>query len=344
MAMADAADLAEDYVSPLAERIESVRNTVLANARDNKWQVDRAGLDDRHIVKRMVLKRCIYGVDKNPMAVELAKVSLWLHTFTVGAPLSFLDHHLRCGDSLFGASVRTGMDRAKAHGAGPLLNGPAQSPALGRQQHAGGGGARRRRNRRGGAIRAGLGRCGSQDRAAGPLPVADSCVRLAEYPGQGRQGGAPCLFRRPVRRPAGDCPGPSGSRERTARRPGASLRCSRRARRLVEEERFLNWQVSFPGVWQGLENARPIGGFRRRDRQPALGADEAATGGVVRPAPTRNCACSARRRPQADDRRTERRPETRWQAEYERGPRARGGCRQYGAQGRRLPAAIQAAT
>ena len=37
----------------------------------------------------MVLKRCIYGVDKNPMAVELAKVSLWLHTFTVGAPLSF---------------------------------------------------------------------------------------------------------------------------------------------------------------------------------------------------------------------------------------------------------------
>ena len=48
----------------------------------------------------MVLKRCIYGVDKNPLTVELAKVSLWLHSFTVGAPLSFLDHHLRCGDSL----------------------------------------------------------------------------------------------------------------------------------------------------------------------------------------------------------------------------------------------------
>ena len=53
----------------------------------------------------MVLKRCIYGVDKNPMAVELAKVSLWLHSFTVGAPLSFLDHHLRCGDSLLGLRV-----------------------------------------------------------------------------------------------------------------------------------------------------------------------------------------------------------------------------------------------
>ncbi len=53
----------------------------------------------------MVLKRCIYGVDKNHLTVELAKVSLWLHSFTVGAPLSFLDHHLRCGDSLVGLRV-----------------------------------------------------------------------------------------------------------------------------------------------------------------------------------------------------------------------------------------------
>ena len=51
------------------------------------------------------MKRCIYGVDKNPLTVELAKVSLWLHSFTVGAPLSFLDHHLRCGDSLIGMRV-----------------------------------------------------------------------------------------------------------------------------------------------------------------------------------------------------------------------------------------------
>ena len=51
-----------------------------------------------------MLKRCIYGVDLNPMAVELAKVSLWLDAFTLGAPLSFLDHHLRCGNSLIGAT------------------------------------------------------------------------------------------------------------------------------------------------------------------------------------------------------------------------------------------------
>ena len=77
------------------------------------WRIDAERLDDRHIVRRMVLKRCVYGVDKNPMAVELAKVSLWLHTFTAGAPLSFLDHHLRCGDSLFGGWVNQGDGRCE---------------------------------------------------------------------------------------------------------------------------------------------------------------------------------------------------------------------------------------
>jgi hypothetical protein len=52
-----------------------------------------------------VLKRCVYGVDLNAMAVELAKVSLWLDAFTLGAPLSFLDHHLKHGNSLIGARV-----------------------------------------------------------------------------------------------------------------------------------------------------------------------------------------------------------------------------------------------
>ena len=74
---------------------------------------DWLALDDHHVVRRTVLERCVYGADKKPMAVELAKVSLWLHTFTVGAPLGFLDHHLRCGDSLFGCWVRKGIDRAE---------------------------------------------------------------------------------------------------------------------------------------------------------------------------------------------------------------------------------------
>jgi hypothetical protein len=64
-------------------------------------------LDDheRATYRRLIVERCIYGVDLNPMAVELAKVSLWLATAAAGKPLSFLDAHLRCGNALVGATI-----------------------------------------------------------------------------------------------------------------------------------------------------------------------------------------------------------------------------------------------
>ena len=55
--------------------------------------------------RRRVVEACIYGVDINPLAVELAKLSLWLTCIAVEEPLNFLDHHLRAGNSLVGASV-----------------------------------------------------------------------------------------------------------------------------------------------------------------------------------------------------------------------------------------------
>ena len=91
-----------EYVSPLVERVAGIRQDIAQRAQAADWVMDQAQLTDQSIIRRMVLKRCIYGADKNPLTVELAKVSLWLHSFTVGAPLSFLDHHLRCGDSLVG--------------------------------------------------------------------------------------------------------------------------------------------------------------------------------------------------------------------------------------------------
>ena len=97
--------LEDAYTSPLLERIAAIRADILARAHAANWVIDEPQLTDQAIIRRMVLKRCIYGVDKNPLTVELAKVSLWLHSFTVGAPLSFLDHHLRCGDSLIGLRV-----------------------------------------------------------------------------------------------------------------------------------------------------------------------------------------------------------------------------------------------
>ena len=60
---------------------------------------------DRAAFRRLVAQRCLYGVDVNPMAVQLARLSLWLCTLTSDRPLTFFDHHLRCGNSLVGASA-----------------------------------------------------------------------------------------------------------------------------------------------------------------------------------------------------------------------------------------------
>jgi len=63
------------------------------------------GDDEMRWARREVVERCIFGVDLNPLAVELAKLALWLYTVAKGRPLSFLDHHLRCGNSLIGAKI-----------------------------------------------------------------------------------------------------------------------------------------------------------------------------------------------------------------------------------------------
>src|SRR5690606_22732084 len=118
-AEAEAAGIAH-YRSPVSRDIVQLRDSILARAGRAGWAVDPALLDDRHLVRRMILKRVVHGTDKNPMAVELAKLALWLHTFTVGAPLSFLDHHLRCGDSLYGARL-SGV-RNDLAGMGNLFN------------------------------------------------------------------------------------------------------------------------------------------------------------------------------------------------------------------------------
>jgi hypothetical protein len=53
---------------------------------------------------RVIAQRCLYGVDKNPLAAEMAKLSLWLLTMAKGKPFTFVDHAVKCGDSLIGAT------------------------------------------------------------------------------------------------------------------------------------------------------------------------------------------------------------------------------------------------
>ncbi|MBN1581162.1 MAG: hypothetical protein JXA89_10700, partial [Anaerolineae bacterium] len=62
--------------------------------------------------RRDVLAHCIYAVDLNPMAVELCKVSLWINASVRDQPLNFLDHHIKCGNSLIGTVVRPGSSQA----------------------------------------------------------------------------------------------------------------------------------------------------------------------------------------------------------------------------------------
>lgn len=76
----------------------------------------------RHAL-REVIARCIFGVDRNPMAVELARTALWLEGFEEGRPLGFLDHHLQCGDALLGLTDLHALEKGIAKDAFKALSG-----------------------------------------------------------------------------------------------------------------------------------------------------------------------------------------------------------------------------
>jgi hypothetical protein len=84
---------------------------------------DGVEIEDTTLLRRQIARRCIYGVDLNPTAVELARVSIWIHTFVPGLPLSMLDHHLVQGNSLVGIGTMEEAQElvSKATG-GPLFN------------------------------------------------------------------------------------------------------------------------------------------------------------------------------------------------------------------------------
>ena len=265
-AMAEAEGALEGYVSPIVEDIDTVRDTVLGNAGRQGWSINPEQLDDRHVVRRMVLKRCVYGVDKNPMAVELAKVSLWLHTFTVGAPLGFLDHHLRCGDSLFGCWVRQGIDRAE-EGGRLFLHEPLSlamqatrsmqvvemlsDAEIDEAHHSAG-------------VFAGV------RRKTAPLDAFLSLVHAFEWLNASDEDDEAALqsfftgaFGDPVDIAMGATPmaDKAAGSERFAillERARELITCGRE---LAAEERFLNWQVAFPGVWSDWVAAERHGGF-----------------------------------------------------------------------------------
>ena len=275
-ALAEAQATVEGYVSPLTERIDAIRTTIMNNAGERGWTIDAEQLDDRHIIRRMVLKRCVYGVDKNPMAVELAKVSLWLHTFTVGAPLSFLDHHLRCGNSLFGCWARQGIEKMSAGGHGLFIHEPVNraadaANAMQVVEHLTDAEiAEAHRSARTfaevEAMTAPLDAFLSLLHAFDWLDIKDRDDTAALHAFfEGRLGAPLAIAQGQVEGPAPVSVHPERSASEVE---GPATPESQRftallehARTLITEERFLNWQAAFPGVWTNLKNAQPDGGF-----------------------------------------------------------------------------------
>ena len=208
----------------------------------------------------MVLKRCVWGVDKNPMAVELAKVALWLHTFTVGAPLSFLDHHLRCGDSLFGCWARAGIDRAAEYGGPLLLHGSITRAARAERQM---------------SVIEGLtdAEIAEAHRSAetfaevaemtAPLDAALSFVHALDWldvPGAEDRTALAAFFGGRLGDPVAILQG-RAEPEAGPRESARFAEILAAARRATADERFLNWQAAFPGVWRNWHGAEREGGF-----------------------------------------------------------------------------------
>lgn len=92
----------------LTEVIDYLAREIIDAQQRQAEQQDDPDIDpsrDINWARRQVAQKCIYGVDINPMAVELAKVSLWLRTLAAEQPLAFLDHHLKTGNSLVGSDI-----------------------------------------------------------------------------------------------------------------------------------------------------------------------------------------------------------------------------------------------
>ena len=257
----DEANWLEDgYVSPLVERVASIREDIVRRARESDWIIDESQLTDQAIIRRMVLKRCIYGVDKNSLTVELAKVSLWLHSFTVGAPLSFLDHHLRCGDSLVGLSVSEAtaeLNRLGRMFASSAITG-AEAATSGMQRIEEMSDADISEVQESAALFRGV-----ENTTADVRGLLDFLCGL-RWMTAGMKKRERVAFEIPLVETLESRPADAYAllaRGESSDRDSGFSQIWGDARTIADRENFLHWQVAFPGVWQGWQDASPRGGF-----------------------------------------------------------------------------------
>ena len=259
-----------EYYSPLVERVATIRRDILQRAQASDWVMDEAQLTDQSIIRRMVLKRCIYGVDKNPLTVELAKVSLWLHSFTVGAPLSFLDHHLRCGDSLVGLRVpeaTADLNRLGGLFASSAIAG-AEAATSGMQRIEEMSDADVAEVRESAELFRGV-----EDATADLRGLLDFLCSLRWLTSDMR-GKVRTALETPLVETLGSRPneaysllsqGPDAVGDGETGGDDTSWSGFKElwsdARSVADREGFLHWEAAFPGVWQRWQEEQPVGGF-----------------------------------------------------------------------------------
>jgi len=84
-------DEAEGCIHRLRKELSDLRDAALDHLGD---LADQSVIEDGPLLRRLIARRCIYGVDLNALSVQLARLSIWIHTFVPGLPLSLLDHNL----------------------------------------------------------------------------------------------------------------------------------------------------------------------------------------------------------------------------------------------------------
>ncbi|WP_143527321.1 Eco57I restriction-modification methylase domain-containing protein [Rubrobacter xylanophilus] len=107
--------LADHPIPHVTRELDALRKA----ANDALGQLaDTVEIENSSLLRRLIARRCVYGVDLNPLAVELARVGMWIHTFVPGLPLSFLDHNLAVGNSLTGIGTIEEATAELVHGVG----------------------------------------------------------------------------------------------------------------------------------------------------------------------------------------------------------------------------------
>jgi hypothetical protein len=97
--------LAKRPLPGVVNELSRLRQAAIDGIENAGGSIEGIEIENIQLLRRQIARRCIYGVDVNNIAVQLARLSLWIHTFVPGLPLSFLDHNVVCGNSLVGIAT-----------------------------------------------------------------------------------------------------------------------------------------------------------------------------------------------------------------------------------------------